>query len=118
MAPQEALAICVFVAEGLKHAWDEARIIHRDIKPANIFLSNKGAVKVGDLGLAKSVGPEAGAVLTQSGMTVGTPYYCSPEQAQAEKDIDFRSDIYAFSQTALGKGGSPLANSPDDALGC
>ncbi|MCX6908640.1 MAG: serine/threonine-protein kinase, partial [Verrucomicrobia bacterium] len=54
MDPQEALAVCVFVADGLKHAWDAAQIIHRDIKPGNIFLSNKGAVKVGDLGLAKS----------------------------------------------------------------
>jgi len=99
MDPQEALAICVFVAEGLKHAWDEAQIIHRDIKPANIFLSNKGAVKVGDLGLAKSVGSNAGSALTQSGMTMGTPFYCSPEQAQAEKNIDFRADIYSLGCT-------------------
>ncbi len=99
MDPQEALAICVFVAEGLKYAWDEARIIHRDIKPANIFLSNKGAVKVGDLGLAKGVGSEASAALTQSGTTVGTPFYCSPEQAQAEKEIDFRADIYSLGCT-------------------
>ncbi|MCX6899094.1 MAG: SUMF1/EgtB/PvdO family nonheme iron enzyme [Verrucomicrobia bacterium] len=99
MDPQEALAICVFVAEGLKYAWDEAQIIHRDIKPANIFLSNKGAVKVGDLGLAKSVGSNAGSALTQSGMTMGTPHYCSPEQAQAEKNIDFRADIYSLGCT-------------------
>ncbi|MBI5685208.1 MAG: SUMF1/EgtB/PvdO family nonheme iron enzyme [Verrucomicrobia bacterium] len=99
MDPQEALAVCVFVAEGLKHAWDEARIIHRDIKPANIFLSNKGAVKVGDLGLAKSVAPEAGSALTQSGAMMGTPYYCSPEQAQGEKGLDFRADIYSLGCT-------------------
>ncbi|MFA6562605.1 MAG: SUMF1/EgtB/PvdO family nonheme iron enzyme, partial [Verrucomicrobiia bacterium] len=99
MDPQEALATCVFVAEGLKHAWDEARIIHRDIKPDNIFLSVKGVVKVGDLGLAKSVGPEASAALTQSGTTVGTPFYCSPEQAQAEKEMDFRADIYSLGCT-------------------
>ncbi|MCX6901307.1 MAG: SUMF1/EgtB/PvdO family nonheme iron enzyme [Verrucomicrobia bacterium] len=99
MDPQEALATCVFVAEGLKHAWDEARIIHRDIKPDNIFLSVKGVVKVGDLGLAKSVGPETSAALTQSGTTVGTPFYCSPEQAQAEKEIDFRADIYSLGCT-------------------
>ena len=85
MDPQEALATCVFVAEGLKHAWDEARIIHRDIKPDNIFLSVKGVVKVGDLGLAKSVGQEAGAALTQSGITVGTPFYCSPESGEGRK---------------------------------
>ncbi|MBM3891717.1 MAG: serine/threonine protein kinase, partial [Verrucomicrobia bacterium] len=99
MDPQEALAVCVFVAEGLKHAWDEARIIHRDIKPGNILLSTKGSVKVGDLGLAKSVGPEASAALTQSGATVGTPFYMSPEQAQAEKELDFRADIYSLGCT-------------------
>ncbi|MBI5395746.1 MAG: SUMF1/EgtB/PvdO family nonheme iron enzyme [Verrucomicrobia bacterium] len=99
MDPQEALAVCVFVADGLKYAWDEARLIHRDIKPANIFLSNKGAVKVGDLGLAKSVGTEGGSSLTQSGMAVGTPYYCSPEQARADKEVDFRSDIYGLGCT-------------------
>ena len=99
MNSQEALAICVFVAEGLKYAWDEAQIIHRDIKPDNIFLSNKGAVKVGDLGLAKSLAADAGSALTQSGIMVGTPFYCSPEQAQAEKDIDFRADIYSLGCT-------------------
>jgi hypothetical protein len=98
MNPQEALAICVFVAEGLKHAWDEARIIHRDIKPANIFLSNKGAVKIGDLGLAKSVGGVANG-MTVTGMMMGSPHYISPEQARALKDMDFRTDIYSLGCT-------------------
>jgi formylglycine-generating enzyme required for sulfatase activity/tRNA A-37 threonylcarbamoyl transferase component Bud32 len=115
MDPQEALAICVFVAEGLKHAWDEAHIIHRDIKPANILLSAKGSVKVGDLGLAKSVGPEASAALTQSGTTVGTPFYMSPEQAQAEKELDFRADIYSLGCTLFHmlSGRKPYENGAD-----
>ncbi|MCX6901105.1 MAG: SUMF1/EgtB/PvdO family nonheme iron enzyme [Verrucomicrobia bacterium] len=116
MDPQEALAVCVFVADGLKYAWDEARIIHRDIKPANIFLSNKGAVKVGDLGLAKSVGAEGASALTQSGMTVGTPYYCSPEQTRADKEIDFRSDIYSLGCTLyhMLSGKKPYEGAPNE----
>ena len=97
--PQEAVAICIYVAEALDYAWREAKLIHRDIKPANILLSSKGAVKVVDLGLAKRVGGDANPSLTQSGTTVGTPYYCSPEQAQGAKDIDFRSDIYSLGCT-------------------
>ncbi|MCX6910403.1 MAG: serine/threonine-protein kinase [Verrucomicrobia bacterium] len=50
LPPREALAICIYVAQALQHAWNEARLIHRDIKPDNIFLSRKGEVKVGDLG--------------------------------------------------------------------
>ena len=97
--PPEAVAICIYVAEALDYAWREAKLIHRDIKPANILLSIKGAVKVVDLGLAKRVGGDANPSLTQSGTTVGTPYYCSPEQAQGAKDIDFRSDIYSLGCT-------------------
>ncbi|MFA6562726.1 MAG: protein kinase [Verrucomicrobiia bacterium] len=93
LEPDEALAISVYLAEALDHTWQEAHIIHRDIKPSNIFLSKKGAVKLGDLGLAKSVG-DAGQSLTQGGTVVGTAYYMSPEQARGDKDIDFRSDIY------------------------
>jgi len=113
--PQEALAVCIFVAEGLKHAWEEARIIHRDIKPANIFISSKGAVKVGDLGLAKSVAPEASAGLTQPGAAVGTPHYCSPEQAQAAKELDFRADIYGLGCTLyhMLSGKKPYEDGPE-----
>ena len=98
LEPDEALAIIVYLAEALDHAWQEARIIHRDIKPSNIFLSNKGAVKLGDLGLAKSVG-DAGQSLTQGGTVVVTAYYMSPEQARGDKDLDFRSDIYSLGCT-------------------
>jgi len=93
--PREALAVCVFIAQALDHAWQKARIVHRDIKPDNIFLSNTGEVKVGDFGLAKSIGgPTMG--LTKTGTTLGTPNYMSPEQALGKKDIDFRADIYSL----------------------
>jgi hypothetical protein len=76
-------------------------IVHRDIKPANLFLTrwDDGTewIKVLDFGIAKfrdsmaSENPD----LTLTGRTVGTPYYMSPEQAQGERDVDERTDIYA-----------------------
>ncbi|MCX6900488.1 MAG: protein kinase [Verrucomicrobia bacterium] len=94
----ETLAIGVFVAEALDHAWQHAKLIHRDIKPANIFLSNTGQVKLGDLGLAKSAS-EASNGLTTTGQAVGTPFYISPEQGRGQKQIDFRADIYSLGCT-------------------
>jgi serine/threonine protein kinase len=96
--PVEAIAITLHVATALQCAWNEAKLIHRDIKPDNIFLSNKGDVKVGDLGLAKSVGGGA-TEMTQSGMMMGSPHYISPEQARASKETDFRADIYSLGCT-------------------
>jgi serine/threonine-protein kinase len=91
---RQSLAICIYVCEALRHAWDRARIVHRDIKPDNIFLSASGEVKVGDFGLAKSMGAATRGI-TRTGMTLGTPHYMSPEQARGLKDIDFRADIYS-----------------------
>jgi formylglycine-generating enzyme required for sulfatase activity len=96
--PAEALAITIYVAQALQYAWNKARLIHRDIKPDNIFLSNAGEVKVGDLGLAKSLATE-GTEMTATGMAMGSPHYISPEQATGIKDIDFRTDIYSLGCT-------------------
>ncbi len=96
--PREALAVCVFVCEALKYAWQTAHMIHRDIKPDNIFLSKTGEVKVGDLGLAKRVDSDASG-LTKTGTTVGSPHYMSPEQGMGEKDLDFRTDVYSLGCT-------------------
>jgi len=90
--------VTIYVAQALQHAWNKARLIHRDIKPENIFLSYGGEVKVGDLGLAKSL-DETDAVLTTTGVTMGSPHYISPEQARAMKDMDFRADIYSLGCT-------------------
>ncbi|MCX6910577.1 MAG: SUMF1/EgtB/PvdO family nonheme iron enzyme, partial [Verrucomicrobia bacterium] len=97
--PQEAVAVTVYIAQALQYAWNKAHLIHRDIKPDNIFLSNAGEVKVGDLGLAKSVGGGETTDMTQTGMVMGSPHYISPEQAQGAKDIDFRADIYSLGCT-------------------
>lgn len=98
MQPSEAIAIILEVAQALDYAWSAAQVIHRDIKPDNIFLSLDGKVKLGDLGLAKTIGSDTAAV-TQTGYMMGTPHYISPEQAQGKKDVDFRTDIYSLGCT-------------------
>ena len=72
----------------------EADIVHRDVKPANIVMSDAGAVLL-DFGIARAVAASGRDLLTQSGMTVGTSAYMSPEQVTAEADLDQRSDLYA-----------------------
>jgi eukaryotic-like serine/threonine-protein kinase len=96
--PREAIAVVVYVTRALQYAWNRVKLIHRDIKPDNIFLSRAGEVKVGDLGLAKTVGGAATS-LTQTGMMMGSPHYISPEQARGDSDIDFRADIYSLGCT-------------------
>jgi formylglycine-generating enzyme required for sulfatase activity/tRNA A-37 threonylcarbamoyl transferase component Bud32 len=96
--PIQAIAITLYVAQALQVAWNKAHLIHRDIKPDNIFLSKDGEVKVGDLGLAKSV-TEGATEMTQSGVMMGSPHYMSPEQARASKETDFRTDIYSLGCT-------------------
>lgn len=77
----------------------ELGIIHRDIKPENILLTRKGAVKVADFGLSRCLaGDQPPLNLTQTGVTMGTPLYMSPEQVQG-KSLDPRTDIYSFGVT-------------------
>jgi serine/threonine-protein kinase len=87
------------VASALEQA-AQTGIIHRDIKPDNILLGDNGDVKIADFGLVR-VGDgsqPAATALTQIGMTLGTPLYMSPEQAQG-KPLDHRSDLYALGIT-------------------
>ena len=88
------------VALALQKA-SQSGIVHRDIKPDNILLSDAGEMKVADFGLAQidAMFAEEKAALTQSGMTLGTPLYMSPEQAEG-KPLDHRSDIYSLGITA------------------
>jgi serine/threonine protein kinase len=95
MPPREAIAVTMYIGQALAYAWNKAKLIHRDIKPANIFLSKDGEVKLGDLGLAKSL-QDAASGLTLSGTIMGTPHYMSPEQGRGDKQLDFRSDIYSL----------------------
>ncbi len=90
-----ALSIMRQVAAALQRA-AEMGIIHRDIKPENILLTRKGEVKVTDFGLSRIVGPDPQALnLTQTGVTMGTPLYMSPEQVEG-RPLDHRTDIYSF----------------------
>jgi serine/threonine-protein kinase len=85
------------VASALQRA-SELGIIHRDIKPENILLTRRGEVKVADFGLSRCFGEQPSAHLTQTGVTMGTPLYMSPEQVQG-KELDPRTDIYSFGVT-------------------
>jgi serine/threonine protein kinase len=86
------------IAAALQRA-SELGIIHRDIKPDNILLTRKGEVKVADFGLSRVLaGDEQPLNLTQTGITMGTPLYMSPEQVEG-KSLDARTDIYSFGVT-------------------
>ncbi|MFI5246118.1 MAG: protein kinase, partial [Gemmatimonadales bacterium] len=90
----DALRIATGVASALEHAHKHG-VIHRDIKPENILLQD-GQPVVADFGIALAVSTAGGKRLTQTGLSLGTPQYMSPEQAMGEKVIDARSDIYAL----------------------
>ncbi|MBW5486059.1 protein kinase domain-containing protein [Streptomyces bambusae] len=90
--PEQALIIVSGVLEALAYSHQHG-IVHRDIKPANVIITNTGAVKVMDFGIARAL-HGAQATMTQTGMVMGTPQYLSPEQALG-KAVDHRSDLYA-----------------------
>ncbi|MCX7699796.1 MAG: serine/threonine protein kinase [Gemmataceae bacterium] len=92
------LSIMRQVALALQQAHD-AGFVHRDVKPENILLTKKGEAKVTDFGLTRCFGDEGRPLnLTQSGVTMGTPLYMSPEQVQGHP-VDHRSDIYSYGVT-------------------
>jgi serine/threonine-protein kinase len=94
-APQ-TLAVLGQVGSALARA-AERGVVHRDIKPENLLVTKAGEVKVADFGLARVVSESL--ELTQSGMTLGTPLYMSPEQGEG-KSVDVRSDLYSLGATA------------------
>ena len=96
---EEALTISREVADALGYAHQRG-IIHRDIKPENILLEGGHAV-VADFGIARAISSAGAEKLTQTGISVGTPLYMSPEQAAGDANLDGRSDLYSPGLRAL-----------------
>jgi eukaryotic-like serine/threonine-protein kinase len=91
----DAVQIAGGVAEALAHAHG-AGVIHRDIKPENILLAGGGHALVADFGIAWALDAAGGEALTETGLSLGTPCYMSPEQAMGGRTLDGRSDLYAL----------------------
>jgi hypothetical protein len=90
----EAVGIAVAVAAALEYAHAHS-VIHRDLKPENILL-HAGQPVVADFGIALAVSNAGGARVTQTGISLGTPAYMSPEQATGDRAIDGRTDVYSL----------------------
>ena len=90
---EDAVRITREAAAALDYAHRHG-VIHRDIKPENILLTVEGDTLVADFGIARALGGDEH--LTQTGMSIGTPAYMSPEQASGEKTIDARTDVYSL----------------------
>ena len=90
----DAVRIATEVASALDYAHRHG-VVHRDIKPENILLHD-GQALVADFGIALAASKASGARMTETGMSLGTPHYMSPEQAMGEREITARSDVYAL----------------------
>jgi serine/threonine-protein kinase len=92
---EDAITLTRKVADALDYAHEKG-VVHRDIKPANILISGRGEPLVADFGIALAVSQAGGGRITETGLSLGTPHYMSPEQATGDRDVDPRSDIYAL----------------------
>ena len=92
MEPRRAIEVIADACQALNFSHQHG-IIHRDVKPANIMISNAGAVKVMDFGIARALADASN--VTQTAAVIGTAQYLSPEQARGEK-VDARSDVYSL----------------------
>jgi len=90
----EAVKIATDLAEALDYA-HRHKVIHRDIKPANILI-HEGRPLIADFGIALAVGAAGGGRLTQTGLSLGAPFYMSPEQATGDQFVGASTDIYAL----------------------
>ena len=94
----DAIHFTLQIAHALVHA-AAREVVHRDIKPSNIILTPGGRAKLVDMGLARQFERRGEADLTQTGMTLGTFDYISPEQARDPRDVDIRGDLYSLGCT-------------------
>jgi serine/threonine-protein kinase len=94
LAVEEAIEITRSVAAALDYA-HRSDVIHRDIKPENVLL-HEGQALVADFGIALAVSQAGGTRLTETGLSIGTPHYMSPEQAMGDRELDARSDVYSL----------------------
>ncbi len=102
LTPERTVSIVTQVARALGRA-HSADIVHRDLKPDNIFLvreDDQELVKILDFGIAKTPQSQFGGMETRTGVTMGTPYYMSPEQVEGKKAVDFRTDLWAMAVIA------------------
>jgi tRNA A-37 threonylcarbamoyl transferase component Bud32 len=90
----QALAITKQVGSALDYAHRKG-VVHRDIKPENILLQ-EGEAMLADFGIALAVQESGGSRLTETGLSLGTPHYMSPEQATGDRNVDARSDLYSL----------------------
>jgi len=98
LKPELAAADAVRITRAVAGALDYAHrngVVHRDIKPENILMHDGNPV-VADFGIALAVSAAAGARMTETGLSLGTPHYMSPEQASADRDVTARSDVYSL----------------------
>jgi serine/threonine-protein kinase len=91
---EETVSIAKDVADAL-HFAHQRGVVHRDIKPENILLQ-QGKPLVADFGIALAVSHAGGTRLTETGLSLGTPHYMSPEQATGDRELDARSDVYSL----------------------
>jgi serine/threonine-protein kinase len=91
---EDAVKICESVAAALDYAHRQD-VVHRDVKPENILLHD-GQALVADFGIALAISQAGTSRMTETGLSIGTPHYMSPEQAMGDRELDARSDIYSL----------------------
>jgi serine/threonine-protein kinase len=91
---EEAIELTKGVASALDYAHRQG-VIHRDIKPENVLIHD-GNPLIADFGIALALSHAGGNRLTETGLSIGTPHYMSPEQAMGDRELDARSDVYSL----------------------
>ena len=91
---EDAVALAKDVASALDYAHRQG-VIHRDIKPENVLIHD-GQPLIADFGIALALSHAGGNRLTETGLSIGTPHYMSPEQAMGDRELDARSDVYSL----------------------